>query len=721
MSALAQRAVKQSKLGKLVTGISQQMSSGNLRLDSKVAGSVMALEGLDHVVSANLCSTLDTFSAALESLVTAADMSGLSIAQVQAAEQGFIISSNIRSFMSQPVGRSVPATENMMVVAGRGQGTMSERGHSKTVSLESYDESENRAVAAYNVGYNMQASRQDPFCEAIFPTVTLPVDQLGAKIDMRLVQVYNELVRKVSGDAVGNMGRRNIIHAQIDPDILRDNSTTCYPIVRADSEDKFVDTTLLPPRTIKQQEHDIVTSALAVGKRLSLLDLSQTDLLLSKGVMDSTDALEPAVALTTLYWKIGDEVFSFKHLNNSAAANFAPAPQGFDRQMNLNYLTSNMTVGINVRKVDGSASTVLAPIVTGKYSVRLSTGAFGSVNLQTGDIEITAGALRVVEILDQDAVSVSLTVGAGKAIVDLFETASVIGYDVSARRSNSNHRQRGKLLDSVTFSLFYPVQLRSPISIPRPTGDQIQDSSDASDLASLVLMTHVLTSNAGVDALIAARDTLASNIDFNGGTLPYDPEIYGIARLMLTPYFKRESLKVPDRIANLKAHEWSADLQATLVNKLRDMVYDMYIKSGYKAFADAMAGGAAETPEVVIATDQYISRYIMVDSDFRTLCNDFKLRVVSTQNKLMHGQIAIVFSAGATAEGMFAPTGFGNMLWKPETTYITQISRNGQTSRELTVAPSFEHIVHQPVMAWLDVSGISEAVANRTNIHVKVQ
>jgi hypothetical protein len=63
------------------------------------------------------------------------------------------------------------------------------------------------------------------------------------------------------------------------------------------------------------------------------------------------------------------------------------------------------------------------------------------------------------------------------------------------------------------------------------------------------------------------------------------------------------------------------------------------------------------------------------------------------------------------------PLHFGCMGWKPEMTLTLPISRDGQISKELTVQPSFLHIVNMPIMGELTVQNISQVVASKVAIN----
>jgi hypothetical protein len=277
-----------------------------------------------------------------------------------------------------------------------------------------------------------------------------------------------------------------------------------------------------------------------------------------------------------------------------------------------------------------------------------------------------------------------------------------------------NRRARGQLLDTTYYNQVYAVPLRSPITIPRPltTGD----ANDSSDLAALITATHIRTSNAAVAELLKAQDMLAEFVSSNDGTA-MSPEILGVSRYLVKAFYEHEIFDVRLAIDSLKSSDRPKDLQAALVNKLRDMAYRMYRDSGYKAAADAMAGGMSATPTVIIGTDPVLSRYLMEDGDFRTLGGDFNVKVVSTLNNQMTGKIIMSFGVFEGSDGVPNPMHFGNMAWKPEMTLVLPIHRNGGNSKELTVQPSFLHVVNLPIMAALDVIGVSDVAASKVSVN----
>lgn len=697
-----------TQLDHLISGIQQQLNANGTSFSTgKVARAALSMESIDSTLQLELDSSVNSLNAALESIVSTHGLNmAITQAQRDAATAAGIIASDIPAFIGAPIKRDVVASENYSFVSPQGQSDFFDA--RMKAALEAYDEKENRNAVVYSVAYNLQAARQDEFGETFFPTVVVTPDQVGFTVSIRLISVYNEVRRQISGN-VDSFNKRNIIQAVIDPTILKNDQTKIVPVYRTESAAHFVDSVLLPPRNVLLEGESITTSALAMGKTFSLLAISQTEALLETGLQDTTDSIDTAITLNRLYMKLGTgEVINFQ-TGRLPLATFTYAIQGNYRQMNLAFNTSSLLINKDTTLVDGSASTILAPLVVGKYSVRLAVSVSGSVNLELANTNVFSSAVTVARVTDVDGNELSMAAGQGKAIADLFADATMVGYDLDSQRTNLNRRMRGQLLDTTFYNQVYAVPLRSPITIPRPL--TIGDANDSSDLAALITATHIRTSNAAVDELLRVSDILAEYVNSKDG-IANAPEILGVARFLVQPFFEHADLDMATMIDSIKSHERAADIQAVLVNKLRDMAYRMYRNSGYKAAADALAGGMSQVPTIIIGTDPVLSRYLTVTGDLRTLGNDFNVKIVSTLNERMTGKIVMSFGQeGAGTEGVPNPMHFGNMAWKPELTLVLPLHRNGANSKELTVQPSFLHVTNLPILATLNVTGISDVLA----------
>lgn len=718
-------AVGCGQLNKMVAGIQHHLQlSGSSVVSSDLARQVLSMESIDPIRMQELESAATGLQTALETIANDNGISAnLTKAQIDAGTAAGVMASNIKSSLVQPIVREMPAMEGMNFI-GLGPSTQGSDSTTTRIraALEAYDETENRNAASYSIAYNMQAARQDEFGEAFFPTIVVSPDQVGFSISIRLVTVFNEIRRQITGN-LDEFKKRNIIEAVIDPTILRNDQTNIIPVYRDESKHHFVDSALIAPTQVLLDDEPIMTAPIAMGAKFSLLAISQTEALLETGLLDNSDSIDPSIQLSKVYLRVkgaaadgsDDEAFAF-NVSLLPYANFVYSVQGNYRLNTLNFTTQALKINKDTKQVDGSASALLNAISVGEYTVRLGTSVSGSVNLELADTNLFSNKVEVVSVQNKDGVKLSLTDAAVAPIVAAFAKAELVGYELKARRTNLNRRQRGQLLDTSWNGQTYTVPLHAPISIPRPinSGDQ----NDSSDLAALVTATRIATSNAAVTELLRVSDVL-QDFSYNKDPVGDTPAILGTGRYLVKPFYEKFKLDVAKEVDSLKSSDRAENIQALIVNKLRDLAYRMYRDSGYKAAADALSGGIAPIPTVVIGTDPVLARYINVTGDLRTLGGEFQVKIVSTLDQRMAGKVFMTFTVlDGGQDGTPNPLQFGNMAWKPELTMVLPMPRNGQISKELTVQPSYVHINHLPVLAMLEVEGIEDIVANKVSINM---
>lgn len=709
-------AASTSPLSQVVAMVQSTVSAQNGTYDkSRVARAALSMENIDDSGVADLRTAVDGMKHAMEQIgasLFSDKKTQLSAAQTDAAVTISAIVGDIAQYMQAPTQHRMVSTESIGFVDARGVGDGFEK---RVPAFEAYDEKDNRNAIVYSITYNLRSARQDEFGEAFFPTVVVAPDAVGFGVNIRLIQVYNDLKRDISG-ALDNYNKKNIINAVVDHTILKNDSTQIVPVKRAESAANFA---AFGGKTILLDDEPIATGPLLPGKKFSLLAIGQTDTLLANGLMGPTDSIDSAISLKNIYIKVGADVIPFPVLN-TPTANFVAAPQGNYRLQNLAYTNDSLLVNASTKRIDGSALTELNGVITNDLIVRLSVHASGSVNQETGDTIVYGNSVEVKSIQDATGAFLDLATAPAAAIVAKFAAGAgtIGGYDLESFRTNSNRRQRGQLLDTTFYTQYWAVPLRSPISVLRPVTADGQN--DAADLGALITATQIRTSNAAVTTLLETATILNNFVD-SRDTSGVTPEVLGIARLLVKPQYISDTLDMATAINSLTSHERAADTQAVLVNKLREMIYRMYRNSNFKAAADAQAGGQSATPTVIIGTDQILSRYLMIDGDLRTIGPDFNVKVVTTQDARMGGRIAIAFGYfEAGGENRPNAMHFGNMAWKPEATLVLPISRDGQISKELTVQPSFRHIVNSPILGMLEVSGIEDVIASKVSIDMSI-
>lgn len=684
--------------------------------------SFLSLESINDAQIGVLDDAMQELHTAMESAVTNLNVGEMTTAQMDAGQYAAMLAGDVQAWRARPVTQSF-AAENFTTNVGYDQlGGEIQALDKRIPAFEAYDEKENRDVVVYSMAYNMQASRQSDFGEAFFPTITVSPSNVGYSISIRLINVFNgDLKRDISG-AVNDFGRRNIIRAAIDASILRNDSTRIVPVHRAETAANFVANGDVTPTNVVVGRETVLTAPLKTGASFSLIGIASTPALIANGLTDTSDAVDTAPELKAVYVKLtsgaDSDVFRID-VSAFATNNFVGAVQGQHRLMNLNFDTRDVMFNANTKRADGSNPVVLANIATQDVIVYLGLRMSGSIDLQTATTAVYGNSVYVVAVKDAAGQTLSLTgAGVGKDIADAFAAATtqIIGYDLTAYRTNSNLRQRGDQLDTMYWRQQYSVPLLSPISVARPVVSDGQ--TDTSDLGALITTTQIRASNAAVTKLLATATVLSQFVD-NRDKDGEPPALLGVGRFLVRPTYFGETLNVADSVDSRTSHERAKDIQAVVVNKLRDVVYRMYVESGFKAAADAMNGGNSKPPTVIIGTDQELARYLQVDGDLRTIGPDFDVKVVHTVDSRMKGKIAVAFGYFNDG-GSPDPLHFGNMIWKPELTTVLPISRNGQTSKELTVMPSFVHIVNCPVLSLVTVTGIQDVIASKVAVNTEI-
>lgn len=628
----------------------------------------------------------------------------LSAAQKEAAMYAAAISGDIGGFLR--TSNASGADGAIAAVGGIGR---------IAPALESFDEKENKAAAVYTVAYNLVAARQDAFGEAFFPTVVVPPDQQGYHVHINLVNLIDSTARKATGE-LNDWGRVNLVNVVRNPDLIHNDSTKIVPVYRDAYKQFFVDAAVLAPRTETVNREDVTTSFLAVGKKFDLIDLSQTDTQIEAGYMNETDSVDTDIRVKRIAVKIGADVVILSTAN-IPGNQFHHNVQGDNQEMIVRIQTDALNINANTKRPDGSALVDLAPVVNGQYVVQLDVMLNGSVFRDKGQTRMSADPVLVAKVVDKDGVVHTPTSAAVASIVALFDGAQVIGYELDARRTNLNRRSIGQMLETRQETQVYAVPLLSPFTVKRPLG--MEDTTDASDLASLITLTHASASGAAVNKLFQAASDLRELVS---GVRPVGDNlmVMGISRKLITAHYEHQTLKVESLVQTRNSAELAANIQAAMINLIRDMVFRAYQVSGWKAAADLLAGGESQKPRVIIGTDQTLARYLQLTGDLRLIGGGFDdVQIVDTLNDKMKGKIFIAFGVKDAVDGQPHPLQFGNMAFKPEVTVVLPIHRGGANTKELTVQPSFVHVVNTAVLMEIDVTGIPETVETRVPVKVE--
>jgi hypothetical protein len=334
---------------------------------------------------------------------------------------------------------------------------------------------------------------------------------------------------------------------------------------------------------------------------------------------------------------------------------------------------------------------------------------------------IYANSLEVFSVQNNTGQTLSMTAAPVSTMVNAVAAAAanigtcVLGYDApKAYWSNVNRRQTGQFIDMQRFTQSYLVPLRAPITAKRPT--TTDPSVETFDVNTLIQLTRTRIQNEAVTSVQNAFALMKSYVD-SRDNVGEGPDMLGVGRYFIRPAYMEKVVDMDIAVDSLTSSSRAEDIQATLVNHLRDMAYELYRHSEYKPAADYLQGGPSEVPTVIIGTDPVLARYLTVTGDLRTLGGEFNCRIVSSFDERMAGKIYIAFSSfQENRNSTIYPLNFGNMIWGPEVVLNANIPRNGSLSKETMVQPRYLFVTHCAVGGLIIVNNLAN-VLNKLPIH----
>lgn len=698
-------------LEKTITSLKEQLGDTGRSVSKESAGVLLSMEKATAAQVDDLNLTARNLAASLAKAVgTGADgKSNITLTQERAAVNAGILHADWKGSVSRQLnlesGFRGDASGSYIPLIGA-------VGFAKrNLSMEAYDETANNQALVYSMAYNLEAVKQDEFNEAHWPTIVITADQVGISIDVDLMMVYKAKNRELDGN-FRDYEKVNLLRAVADSTILLNDQTRLYPIFRPENKHNLVDDTVITPRDVVVAGETIKVQPIKFGVEVDALGITITESLVARGVMNNTDSLDPYFLLKTVYAKVGDDVLEI-NTRDLPLNNYIISGQNNYRVQNLNFTTKSVLLNEkSVTVTNGELTGALALIKAQKLAVRLELAVTGNVNIETAKLETFGNKFRVSTIVNEKGERLPLTEGVGKQIADAVAGGSLLGYEPDGFRSNANRRQGGQLLDVTKYTQTYEVPLRSPLNTIHPA--QTNGSTDAADVRALIQATRTRMANEGVTALLEAQATLSRYCDIRDVT-GEGPEVLGVGRFFMRSVYVADELNIAETINSIESNKRAADLQAVLVNKLRDMVYHMYRDSEFQAAMQALGSGM---PTVVIGTDPITARYINLDGELRTLGGDFNVKIVHTLDRRMIGKVFVTFSMYDETRGKSVnPLNFGNSVWASELVLTANIIRGDTFNRETLVAPRYRFIVNCPLMGFLEVTGISESL-NRIPLHM---
>lgn len=615
--------------------------------------------------------------------------------------------------------RNVASDAVTITPAFHGGAGRADFGASLHASLESFDDQMIDKYREFSVAFNVLASRQDAFGEALFPTQIASADQAGLEGRIHRAVVFRPATRNTTGAAM-DLQERNLIEGYADDTVLASTATKIYPMITAGAEGNFVSDTLVANQTVVVEGQSITTNFLAVNQEFDLIGLGQTDAVIRNGAADHMDMLDRAPAIERVVVSLtlaesGGAVtvpvaFDVRHLGR---AEFIPQREGdIENELALNFPLVGLRLTSATTQIDTSAlPSEFQALLDAGVELTLTTTLTGTANLRTGLVHVSPSALKVHKAWDPATnTELSLVSGAGADAAAHITDLSVAGFKVEAYRSNLNLRTEGHLVDTREYAELYPAQLGAPF-----TSQKAISNSAAQNGALLEVMTNAARVRTSNNAVIVLQNfaSLMKGLVGAGNTVPAGSvQDFGLGRFLITPYYNEKDLDVAAKMNSTRAHERAQDVQGVIVNQIRSLAYQMYRDCGYGVALDSMTGGAGSIPRLVIATDEELERHVQINGDLRVAGPKMDYDIVSSSNNKVKGKIYLTFvRKGVTGVD---PLSFGFHVWQPELVTRAQVTRGASHAAETIVQPRSTQYISMPVLSVINVTGLEEALEDKT-------
>lgn len=595
----------------------------------------------------------------------------------------------------------------------------------RVLSIESFDETATARCQEWSVAYNFAHAKQEPVAEMFFKTIVMSPDLFGYTVTVRLNLLMQAIQRNANGTP-DDLRKSNVLDTFVDPSALRNNQTDCIPLVSDANAQYLAAPADIAPRTVTigvGKGINISTAPLVCGQTINLIGVSTVPALIANQVMDQTDQLDPNIVLTKIYVKITDgSKTEFIPLDTSLiqGAYFTASTQGNFRDMTLKLSTQALALTKDLKTAAGTASAVLAGI--GNVAIRMNLTVTGESNLEYGNIMVNHGAIQFHSAFDRTTgvpVTDATTLAAIKSIL---ATASTTHYDVDARRTNSNRRQIGNLIDTTYVTQVYGLPLLPAIASQRPLPSTYTPDTSTQvdgDLVALTQLTYAKMSADGIAKLMEQFD-IGKRMQASGALVQDSvaPQALGMGRYFLKNVFYDDNMPVTDIVNSLTSTARIDDVRAAMANVIRAQVVSAVRESRMPIALAALQ--RSPNIKILLATDVQTANYLQITGDTRLFGPGLEVQIETTMNQALRDQIIVSLTpSDDLGDNVFDVLRPGHTLYRPELVWQMARQTGNTATNVMAVQPSYRHVANHGVWLRWNVSDLLKAVSEKLAINFK--
>lgn len=640
------------------------------------------------------------------------------------------------------------------------------------LSAENFSDSPTMSLLArYAVVYHTAAQRQEAAVEAAYPTLLLPIDQLGVHMTVRLVTAIANARHSIDGSRF-NLNRENVLNAMVYPENFQASQTKAIPMYlpgNAANAARFVDPTLFTPIEVNydRMPYSGLTPAeiasnlyksnlLKFGEEHNIIGLSQPQQAVNGGQRNFTDSLNPSANLLNIgitFWDPTaptDKTKAESYIFNVSEISSAFATEAFDgdtRMVQFNFNSKNLLLTPkNIFEYDkdgnriqasankaatprlnaliASGTTAATPNLDDDLRIEFGFTANGTLNLTTGAVTMSATKIVVKGVTGNNPLKPHRFSETDPEYVDCvtyMSAATAMGYSLDLTFENLNAREYGTRIDSVDMRHFVEVNTHPPITAVGPVMGQ-QEGIQPDRIQNLQFHAYALQSGRGIEHIFN---------HLKQADLKYRGEV----RLEMTP---STTLGVASYNVNTFYRQFSADAEAMtsgttnsdVVPNFRDFLANLVLRwaaeadteSRLQIWRETCYGGQAPAPTVLFIIDPILNPYMFTPGDTRLLGDRYPFLVHQTYNAKFRGKIVMLW-VDPTNNSTGGPNmmNHGNTLSKAEVILKLPTWREGGTQLELGLAQCYRHVAHLPLGAELTVTGIDALLTTKVSRAVNIE
>jgi hypothetical protein len=579
------------------------------------------------------------------------------------------------------------------------------------------------AKLSFLVGVN-SANGFNEFDRALYPSIAIEALSPGFQYTIRYPAILDANARQnINGSVMSPLIDNALIPKLYKPGLYDTEVTKVVPNYIVGVNDKefigacsYVTSANGAPTT---------TAPLALNVKTSLIGLSIPDSELTSGSPSLSRTLSPAISLQRVYFKLTGAnsavEYLFDDVSGKGGGDFVEATGTTVDTKDMRLSFKDQVFVINTSKTTkhtGEKSAILAALPAG-YVIQIGYGLSGDINTASGtQMYSPFGNLEILSVTNPAGDVIVSSSAEFISIADaLSVNLSLAGCTLNANYSNLDLSGIGRLIRMTSFSRRYGVNTRTGLALIEAVFDN--NGPDADLIDSLSAQNGMQMHSEAVEHLLFTVNKMkaaktngeaAFQTAFNTPVSPHRP--------FYNPYFETGTLDLGAAVNTLRSSEKMVDMRAALVNSIRPAITNMLINSGFM-IAHQQIHGENQPIRLTIAIHSSLAMLLELGHDDIAISDNVIVNVVSTLYDTMRDTVVIVPSA-TTVETSGEPsiTNWGVRLVCPPL-IIPVGQRTGMTTKTSVVKTAqniqrFSHYVTAPVMHLIELTGVNEALAQKT-------